>query len=285
MSSGKYFINNVDIFDIINAPTNSTRTEFVNFPGGTTSGNRSISNCLNFGYRINNVDMGPSYRAIQYNSGPIDLTTAYARKFKHFSALIYGGGGGGGGGGGLGWNGTTTGASYQRVNGESGGYGGWGGYGQVNDYPISTSYNSIAYYIGGGGTGGAYGGNSSTTPITQSRSGGNGVNGIVGGASDLYLENATTNTLIVTANGGGGGVGGAGGRRVSQRADGAHGNGTGGGPGYDITSANTAYYDHDNYGGAGGKGGGLEADPAFPQSYGLNGNVGVGWVWLKYLIE
>lgn len=259
----KYFVDNIDITDLIAGAGAGNRPGFKNFPNGL-SGDKNVAKCFDFGYKYNGTDIGPYYRGYQIDisgAGNIDLTTT-KRKFKHMSALVYGGGGGGGGGGGLGWNG------YSRAGAGPGNPGGYGGYAWSRGDEIN-SYNNISYSIGRGGNGGARG-NDSNTPNGRKRGGGNGYTGGPGGSSYVKLSNST----VVSATGGGGGSGGNGGRNNTTQFSGSNGNNSigSGGVGSSVTGNNANVYDHNNYGGNGGAN----------QTAGNSGGNGIGWVWLLY---
>ena len=264
----KYFVDNIDITDLIAGAGAGNRQDFKNFPNGW-SANKNVAKCFDFGYKYNGTDIGPYYRGYEIivtGSGDIDLTTTTNRKFKHMSALVYGGGGGGGGGGGLGWNGSN------RNGAGPGNPGGYGGYAWSRGDEIN-SYNQISYGIGIGGNGGARG-NDSNTPNGRKRGGQNGYTGGPGNDSYVNLPSSSDSSTVAYANGGGGGSGGNGGRNNTDQFSGTPGNNSSsqGGVGSDVTGNNANVYDHNNYGGNGGAN----------QTAGNSGGNGKGWVWLLY---
>jgi len=279
-----YRVDGINVTELIYGPGQTGAIDvsngFKNFPTGykDPSNNRFIAQCDNFGFTINNTDVGSLYKSVQIdvsNSTTINISNIPYRKFKHVSSLLYGGGGGGGGGGGQGWNGNST------SDGRPGAMGGWGGFSWIRKTPI-TQFQSLICNIGNGGTGGA-GGNDSSKPLGQSRAGNDGGTGNNGGPTDLSGILIGSNSVlgIHTANGGTGGGGGAGGERGTITNPGIDGSNNiidlsgvsqGGGTSRTDTLANLYRPIND---GAPGNGG--------PENVAGNaGEKGYAWLWFTY---
>jgi hypothetical protein len=270
-----YTVDGINVKDLITQSGSLTQSFYINFPTCIPD-NRGIAKCDNFGYSVNGVDIGTTYRGIQYdcpNSSSLDISIAPYRKFKHVSSLLYGGGGGGGGGGGAGWNGGNR--AYPTV---SGGYGGYGGYSYIRK-TIITDKRVLAWSIGTGGNGGGRGGDSNT-PSQSARTGGDGAAGNAGNATTLnyYFNGSNTQTGLHSANGGTGGNGGPGGRSATVPNAGTAGSTTGGtgGSSADADTANSnSYLYRPTNDGTPGNGGGS-------QTNGNSARDGYCWLWFTY---